>query len=168
MEIYYRRGLWFSFIFAIPTIVVLLIQIDIIEYANKAPDTVGYIIIGICGFLTILTVFASTRLYFDNNEKACIQVRNHFYGKKLIIYPYVDILNIVVALKRDSDHAIAAYRVGITQETMLFGRLATKYIELRYFGTEQVDYVGAVKFAKEICSYSELSYLDDAQIAKHY
>ena len=116
MEIYYRRGLWFSLIFAIPLIVVLLIQSDIIEYANKASDTAGYTIIGICGSLTILTMFASTRLYFDSDEKACIQVRNHFYGKKRVIYPYADILNIVVKLKRYRNQASETYRVGFTQK----------------------------------------------------
>ena len=168
MEIYFRRGLWFSLIFAIPAIVVLLIQIDIIEYANKAPDTAGYIIIGICSFLTILTVFASTRLYFDNNEEACIQVRNYFYGQKRVIYPYVDILNIIVRLEHNKTDDVGGYKVGFTQETILSGQAATKYIELRHFGSEQSDYLDAVKFAKGICEYTSLNYLDDSKIKRPF
>jgi hypothetical protein len=166
MEIYYRRGLWFSLIFAIPAIAILLIQIDIIEYANKAPDTAGYIIIGICGFLTILTACASTRLYFDNNEKACIQIRNHFYGQKRVIYPYVDILNIVVRLELNTTNNAGGYKVGFTKATTLFGQAATKYVELRHFGREQSDCLEAVKFAKEICEYTDLNYLDDSKIKR--
>ena len=67
---------------------------------------------------------------------------------------------------RNNPHAAtsaAAYRVGFTQETVLFGQAATKYIELRYFGRERSDYLDAVKFAKEICKYSGLNYLDDSQ-----
>ena len=48
----------------------------------------------------------------------------------------------------------------------MFGQAATKYIELRHFGSEQSDYLSAVSFAKEICEYTGLSHLDESKIKK--
>ena len=166
MQIYYRRGLWFSLVFAIPAILVLLVQLDIVEYASRTSATTSYIIIGICGFLTILTAFSSTRLYFDNGKKACIQARSHFYGKKLVIYPYGKILNIVIRLNLNTADSVGGYQVGFTQAAIVFGQAATKYIELRHFGSEQSDYLSAVNFAKEICEYTGLSQLDESKIKR--
>jgi hypothetical protein len=166
MEIYYYRGFWFGLLLAVPTVLVSLIQFDIIEYSNKASDTAGYIIIGVLGFLTILATFASTRLYFDNRKQACIQIRNHFYGGREVVYPYADILNIALVLSRNSGQPTAEYRVVFTRATMIFGRSATKTIELRKFGNEQSGYIEAVKFAKEVCQHSALSYLDDSKNEK--
>lgn len=163
MEIYYRKAFWVSPIFAIPAISVLLIQLDIIEYGNKVSDVVGYSIVGVCSFFTILTLFGSTRLYFDNVEQACIQIRKQFYGQKKLIHPYSDILNIIVRYRRDNDQASAAYKVGFTKERVLFGQTATEFHELRYVGIENKHYLESIKYAKEICKYSGLSYLDETK-----
>jgi hypothetical protein len=86
-------------------------------------------------------------------------------GKK-VVYPYAEMLNIALVLSRNSGQATAEYRVGFTRATTMFGRSATETIELRKFGNEQSGYIEAVKFAKDVCQYSALSYLDDSQNEK--
>ena len=168
MEIYYRKLKWLSLIFAAAALAIILVEFDVIEVSDKPSSLVLYSIFAVCSFFVLLIVFASTRLYFDNSEQACIQERNHFYGQKRVIYPYVDILNIVVRQVRNTTDDVGGYKVGFTQEAKLFGQAGTKYIELLHFGSEQSDYMDAVKFAKEICEYTGLNYSDHSKIKRSF
>jgi len=163
LEIYHRKAPLLGVVFLIPLVLVILVQWDIIEYSNKAPNMVGYIIIVVLALVVLLTLFGSTRLYFDNNEQACIQLRAQFYGTKRIVYPYSEIVNIVVALNFDSHNSMHIYKVGFTQEAKLLGMPAKQFHELRAFGKDHNNYVDAVLYARNLSKYTGIAFLDDTQ-----
>lgn len=166
MEIYCRKGIWLGAVFGAVAVSLLMAQLGVIDTTNVPSKRVGYIIISIISFFALLAGSASTRLYFDNSERACIQDRTHFWRTKRLVYPYEDILNIEVRLSRRTSNNVGGYEVGFTQETSMFGQKARKYIQLRYFGSTSEDYRDAVKFAKDVCEYSTIAYKDDTQIIR--
>ncbi|WP_370979523.1 hypothetical protein [Agaribacterium sp. ZY112] len=166
MDIYYRKSLVLSILFAIPALLILLVQLDVIDYSNKESDLAAYTVMAICVFFSVLTAFASTRMYFDNDQQACIQLRKHFYGKKEVRHAYADILAIELRLRLQSTNRTGAYKVGLTRSTSILGQAAVEFIELKCFTNDHRGKKEAEHFAKSICDYSGLSFIDTTFIKR--
>ncbi len=163
MEIYHRKVRWLGFIFIIP---VIWFSLTLTGYTSQHLDssetTAAYVVIGVCLLVALQCFMGSTRFFFDNEASAGIQIRKHFYGEKIVHYPYSNILEVTVRCYRRGNKAVPTYRVGITEGTKLFGQEATQFTELRSFGGTKEDRFAARDFAKEICLYTTLHFTDDS------
>ncbi len=170
MEVYYRKARWLGFIFIAPPIWFSLTLAGYTPQNIKGSEiTVAYVVIGICTLVALQCFMGSTRFYFDNGARAGIQIRKHFYGKKVLRFPYSSIQEIAVRCYRRADkgdEGEIAYSVGFTEKTTLFGNDATKFTELRsYDGTDE-GRSAARDFAKQICFYTKLDFLDDSETVR--
>ena len=174
MEIYFRKARWLGFIFIVPAIWLWLSMAGYTSQAINGSETIpSYIAVGVCLLVALQCFMGSTRFYFDNGAKAGIQIRKHFYGKRIIRFPYSNILNVTIRCYRRGNKGVLVYRVGITERTTMFGQNATKFTELRSFGSAVEDRLAAQDFAKQICIYTKLNLADDSdairtEVGRHY
>lgn len=167
MEIYHRRAWWLGLIFIAPPI---WLSLSLAGYTStsiaKSEFVVVCVIIGICLLVALQCFLGSTRFYFDNGEGSAIQIRKHFYGEKVIRFPYSSIIDISVRCYRRGKNTAPSYRVGLTQSEKMFGQSATKFIELKSFGGTDVDRKSALDFARKICSYAQIRINDNSDIVR--
>lgn len=167
MEIYYRKVWWLGFIFIIPAFWLSLSVAGYTSLSIKGSDAIAvYVVIGLCFLIALQCFMGSTRFYFDNKAKAGIQVRKHFYGEKIIHFPYSNIIDITIRCYRRGNKGIPRYCVGITESATTFGKNTLKFIELRSFDGAEDERSNAREFAKQISSYTKLSLTDDSDIIR--
>ncbi|WP_345552594.1 hypothetical protein [Microbulbifer aestuariivivens] len=167
MEIYYRKARWLGFIFIIPAFWLSLSVTGYSSISIKGSEAIAaYAVIGLCFLIALQCFMGSTRFYFDNKAKAGIQVRKHFYGEKIVYFPYSNITGITILCYRRVDTGITRYCVGISESAKIFGQNAVKFIELRSFGGTEDDRSNAREFAKQIGSYTKLSLTDNSDIIR--
>ncbi len=167
MEIYYRSARWLGSIFIIPALWLLLSMGGYTSLNIDGSESIAaYVVIGVCFLAALQCFLGSTRFYFDNEAKAGIQIRKHFYGEKIIHHPYSSILSVTIRRYRVGNKEVPRYCVGIIENTRLFSQSATKFTELRSFGGNAEDHSAAQDFAKQISLYTKLNFTDDSDVIR--
>ena len=164
MDIYHKKLPWLGFVFLLP---VVWISISLAGYTDQAiPSsdlTAVCIIFGVCFLVSLQFFMGSTRFYFDNDEQAGFQIRKHFYGDNIVKIPYVNINEITVRCYRHGIKGPLNYQVGLTEVTNLFGCNSIKFTNLRFYNGEQKDLSLAIKYALDICAYTQIKFIDDSK-----
>ena len=167
MEIYHRRAWWLGLVFIAPSVWLSLSLAGLTSTSIAKSEVVAvYVIIGFCLLVSMQCFFGSTRFYFDSRAGAAVQVRKHFYGEKVIHFPYSTIIDISVLCYGWGKDDNKSYRVGITQSEVMFGQKAKKFTELKSFGGTENDRKAALDFAKEISTYTQISINDNSDVVR--
>lgn len=163
MEIYHRKARWLGLIFGLPALWLALSIAGYTSFSIGSRDTVAaYIVIVVCSLMALLCFFGSTQFYFDNSIKAGIQTRKHFYGEKILLYPYDNIIDVTIRCYKRGNNGTPKYCVGITEQTEAFNQKSVKFTELRAFGGSKLELAAAYEFAKQISDYTKLRFFDDS------
>ena len=167
MEIYHLKARWLGYVFLAPAVWFILSLTGYTSFEIKGDEkVVAYFVITICIIVAFQCFLGSTRFYFDNSSQNGIQIRKHFYGKKTIYFPYSNIVAIAVRSYRRGSNDSLVFRVGLIEKTMQFGQTVEKFTTLRSYSSKEKSLSSAREFGKEICSYTNLNFLDNSEVIR--